>query len=174
MSASPVVIAPVRRDELAIVRRLAHEIWHQHYPGIIGIDQIEYMLERGYSFAALESFLDGSGSGLVFAMLDDEPVGFAAYQPGAGAGETKLDKLYVLERGRKHGVGRALVAHVEAVAHDAGCASLTLNVNRNNATAIRAYERMGFSIRESGDFPIGGGFVMEDYIMAKPLRVPMQ
>ena len=47
--------------------------------------------------------------------------------------------------------------------------TLILNVNRYNTGAVRAYERCGFVIRESGDFPIGNGFVMEDYIMARAL-----
>jgi hypothetical protein len=34
---------------------------------------------------------------------------------------------------------------------------------------VRAYERCGFAVRESGDFPIGNGFVMADYVMARPL-----
>jgi len=42
-------------------------------------------------------------------------------------------------------------------------------VNRDNAKAIRAYERCGFAIRERGDFAIGEGFVMEDFIMVRAL-----
>jgi diamine N-acetyltransferase len=49
------------------------------------------------------------------------------------------------------------------------CASVALQVNRRNAGAISAYERCGFAIRERGDFPIGDGFVMEDFVMARDL-----
>ena len=49
------------------------------------------------------------------------------------------------------------------------CERLTLNVNRGNAKAIRAYERCGFAIHGRGDFPIGEGFVMEDFIMERAL-----
>ena len=48
---------------------------------------------------------------------------------------------------------------------------MKLNVNRGNVRAIAAYERCGFAIRESGDFPIGNGFVMEDYIMVRDLEI---
>ena len=44
---------------------------------------------------------------------------------------------------------------------------MSLNVNRANVKAVRAYERCGFTIRERGDFPIGNGFVMEDFIMVR-------
>jgi hypothetical protein len=46
---------------------------------------------------------------------------------------------------------------------------LVLNVNKRNEVAIAAYSRHGFTIRESVKNDIGGGFVMDDYVMAKPL-----
>ena len=81
----------------------------------------------------------------------------------------KLDKLYVLPRHHRGGIGRALIEHVVGKARDAACTSVTLNVNRQNALAVLAYERCGFVIRDRGDFPIGNGFVMEDFIMVRDL-----
>ena len=46
---------------------------------------------------------------------------------------------------------------------------MELNVNRNNK-ALEFYKKMGMHIAESGDFNIGGGFYMNDYIMRKKLR----
>jgi len=40
-----------------------------------------------------------------------------------------------------------------------------LNVNRNNK-AVTFYEHMGMHKDRQGDFPIGNGFYMNDYIMA--------
>ena len=67
------------------------------------------------------------------------------------------------------GIGRSLIEHVVEQARVAGCRSVTLNVNRQNVSAIGAYERCGFAIRGHGDFPIGDGFVMEDFIMVRDL-----
>ena len=39
-------ISPVRDADIAPVCALAREIWMQHYPGIITVRQIEYMLAR--------------------------------------------------------------------------------------------------------------------------------
>ena len=39
-----------------------------------------------------------------------------------------------------------------------------LNVNRHNR-ALHFYERMGMRKLREGDFPIGGGYWMNDYIM---------
>lgn len=166
--ASSVVLRAAGHADLATVQALADAVWHRHYPGILSGEQIEYMLARGYSRDALLRFVTEDGAGLALAEVDDRPVGFAAWYRVDDT-ITKLDKLYVLPEHHGAGVGRALIEHVASFARDRGCTTLTLNVNRRNAGAIRAYERCGFAIRERGDFPIGHGFVMEDFIMALAL-----
>jgi GNAT superfamily N-acetyltransferase len=161
-------IEPADEAAIPVIGRLAHSIWHEHYPSIISTAQIDYMLDRGYSAHALARFVTEPDAGLALAQEGNEPIGFAAwYRVDAKA--MKLDKLYVLPQRQRRGVGRALIEHVNAVAARAGCAELTLNVNRGNSGAVRAYEACGFTIRSRGDFPIGGGFVMEDFIMVRTL-----
>jgi hypothetical protein len=43
-------------------------------------------------------------------------------------------------------------------------ALLELNVNRNNS-AVGFYQHLGLKILRQGDFHIGSGFYMNDYIM---------
>jgi ribosomal protein S18 acetylase RimI-like enzyme len=155
--------------DLAAVAELAGVIWRRHYPGIITREQIDYMLGIGYSHAALSRFIEEDGAGLDLARLGARLVGFAAYYRVNGGRELKLDKLYVLQDFQGHGVGSRLIVEVEAAARVLGCAALILQVNKNNKQAIRAYEKNGFAIREAVVVDIGRGFVMDDYIMAKPL-----
>jgi len=166
---SPLAIRRADLSDLATIMRLAHEIWHRHYPGIITVEQIDYMLARGYSHEALSAYVTDPTRGLVVAEYDAGPVGFCAWYPPGEPATMKLDKLYVLPAMQRKGVGRALIEHVARAARMAGCRTLILNVNRNNVDAVRAYEHCGFTIRESGDFPIGNGFMMEDHIMARDL-----
>lgn len=58
-----VAIVPGTETDLATVARLAGVVWRAHYPGIITHDQIDYMLERGYSAAALARFVREPGPG---------------------------------------------------------------------------------------------------------------
>jgi diamine N-acetyltransferase len=162
-------ILPAGAGHIAIIQALAHEIWNRHYPGIITQAQIDYMLARGYSRDALASYLTTPDAGLSLALRDDAAVGFVAWYPLQAARTMKLDKLYVLPDHHGSGIGRALIEHVVANARRAGCTAVTLNVNRGNLAAVRTYERCGFAIRERGDFPIGNGFVMEDYVMVREL-----
>ena len=155
--------------DLDAVAELARGIWRKHYPGIITPEQIEYMLERGYARAALRRFITESGAGLDLARVGEHLAGFSAYHRGDDPGEIKLDKLYVHQDFRRQGIGHRLIESAAAAARAQHRATLVLNVNKNNAQAIRAYARNGFVVREAVVVDIGGGFVMDDYLMAKRL-----
>jgi ribosomal protein S18 acetylase RimI-like enzyme len=163
-------IRPARHDEIAVVTGLAHAIWHAHYPGIITVEQIDYMLALGYSTDALQRFLARPDRGLELAVVDGEPAGFAAWLVTDDPGEAKLDKLYVLQSRQRLGLGGRLLRRVAGLARATGATTLILNVNKRNVQAIRAYEKHGFVIRASVVADIGGGFVMDDYIMARRLQ----
>jgi ribosomal protein S18 acetylase RimI-like enzyme len=60
-----------------------------------------------------------------------------------------------------------MLGHVEEEARRRGLPKVVLGVNRLNAKALRAYQRNGYSIREELKTEIGGGFVMDDYILEK-------
>ena len=62
---------------------------------------------------------------------------------------------------------RALIAQGIDALRNAG--TLILNVNKHNAPSIAFYERCGYAVRESVVVDIGGGFVMDDHVMAKAL-----
>ena len=162
------IVAATTAD-IPLVQDLAHRIWHRHYPGIITVEQIDYMLARGYATAALAGFIARAGAGLAIARADGEPVGFAAWHRADETATTKLDKLYVLPEHQGRGVGRRLIEHVEAAARADGAHALVLNVNKHNAKSISAYVRCGFDVRREVVVDIGNGFVMDDYVMGKPL-----
>lgn len=57
---------------------------------------------------------------------------------------------------------RRAVEYIRSV-HPRPC-MMELNVNRRNR-ALHFYERMGMRRLREGDFPIGDGYYMNDYIM---------
>jgi GNAT superfamily N-acetyltransferase len=166
---SSVTIVPATREDLPTVAAVAERIWRRHYPGIITHEQIDYMLGLGYSLERLAEQITSPGRWLDLARVDGGIVGLAnPYLTGA-PGEMKLDKLYVLQEFHGRGIGSRLIAHVADRARTLGCTRLVLNVNKRNASSIRAYERNGFRVRESVVVDIGRGFVMDDHIMEKAL-----
>jgi len=161
-------IEPAREEHLAEVAALARVVWQTHYPSIISPEQIEYMLARGYDLKNLQAEL-ASGIHFKRAIAAGELRGFSSFGPGPATGEMKLHKLYVHPEWQRRGIAAALLDSCEADAHRDGATELVLNVNKRNEVAIAAYSRHGFTIRDSVTNDIGGGFVMDDYVMAKPL-----
>lgn len=150
--------------DLALLQRLAREIWHAHYPGIISVEQVEYMLARMYSEPTLTQEL-GAGVSWEIIHADGTPVGFLSYSLELAQNRVTLHKLYVLAAWHGQGVGQAGIARVRDYAIAMKVAAVSLHVNKHNTKAIRAYQRAGFRIAESVVSDIGAGFVMDDYRM---------
>ncbi len=159
-------IIPATVADLAEISGLAAIIWRAHYPGIITPAQIDYMLARMLAVNTLRRELE-SGVTWFRALVDGTLRGFAAVGPTANRNEFKLFKLYVHPDWQRRGLGTRLLQEVEATARAHGAASFILNVNKRNETALAAYRQRGFTIRESVVANIGGGFVMDDYVMIK-------
>ncbi|MFN0124154.1 MAG: GNAT family N-acetyltransferase, partial [Blastocatellia bacterium] len=61
-----------------------------------------------------------------------------------------------------------------AHARTRACRTISLCVNKRNTEAIAVYRRMGFAIRSAISVDIGGGYVMDDYVMEKRLSLPTE
>ena len=146
---------------------LAAEIWRAHYPAIISAAQIEYMLAGRYNPALVRDELQRGDLWWDQLLVNDRMTGFAAYFLTANAGEMKLDKLYVHPDHQRRGYGGMLLDRAAAIARAYGCATLVLAVNKLNRNALATYEKNGFRIADAVVKDIGGGFVMDDYLMTK-------
>jgi ribosomal protein S18 acetylase RimI-like enzyme len=157
----------LRLDEADALVELAGHIWRTCYPGIITVKQIEYMLAQRYKPGLVKQLL-ARGDLWLAAMAGDVMVGFAHGHP-LQDGDYKLDKLYVHPDFQRHGIGGRLIAEVARQALRHGCNRLLLRVNRQNQPAIDAYLKHGFTVETIYMEDIGGGYVMDDYVMIKEL-----
>ena len=162
-----VEIRALRESEIPALCALAREIWRAHYPGIISVAQIEYMLEERYTETVIRAELTRKDLWWDVLIADNVMTGYASYFLTGSAAELKLDKLYLYPRAHRQGYGGMLVAHVMSFMAGVGCTRLTLAVNRHNQSAIAAYLKYGFCITDTSLREIGDGFVMDDYIMVK-------
>ena len=152
------------KDDLRQVEELAELIWKEHYTPIIGREQVDYMLENFQSVADMEQQLK---EGMEYFLLEShgEPVGYLAFKQQGE--ELFLRKIYLLFSHRGKGLGRAGMGFVESSARDRGLGFVTLTVNKNNSGSIRAYESLGFVNEGPLETDIGGGFIMDDFLMRK-------
>lgn len=158
-------------EEVEAVAALARVVWQDTYRDIISQAQIDAMLAQRYSAEWMRAELASGEVWWDVLRADGQVVAFACYFLACQPGEMKLDKLYVHPAHQRHGYGARLLARVEAAARDKGCraVALALAVNKKNLRAVAAYRKYGFTVREEVVQDIGGGFVMDDYIMEKPL-----
>ena len=152
------------------IHNMAQVVFRHTYREILSPEQMEYMMDWMYSPANLQKQLD-DGHVYYIAYRDGKACGYVSVQPEGIADEGRLlfhlQKIYVLPSEQGHGLGQALfdraVAHVREAAGGRE-ARIELNVNRNNPS-IGFYHHLGLRILRQGDFHIGNGYYMNDYIM---------
>lgn len=153
-------------EEWPEIQRVAQVAFPATYARILSPEQLDYMMDWMYSEASLRQQMAEEGH-RYFVARDEtgRAVGYVSIQP-EGEGVYHLQKIYVLPECQGCGVGKRLferaVQEVRAALPQGG--RMDLNVNRSNR-AKGFYERMGMRVVREGDFPIGGGFFMNDYIM---------
>lgn len=180
---------PVETDaQIAEAARVAHDIWFEYWPARIGQAQTAYMVqtmqsepaiaadirEKGYRYWLLSDEA-GTHVGYTCALVEDytaDPVDPAAAKHGAEVSKRALRRLFISkiylyapERG-KHYASR-VIEFYEDLCRAEVVPAMYLTVNRGNDLAIRAYRGRGFETVDVQDADIGGGFVMNDYIMLK-------
>jgi len=125
------------------------------------------MLQMMYSEDSLKRQMRDESCVFLIAGWENSPVGFASYA-AIGDGRFKLHKLYVLPAKQGAGVGKMLLQEVlQRIARVSGN-SIELQVNKNNK-AKDFYHAMGFAVERELVLDIGGGFVMDDFVMVKKM-----
>lgn len=167
-----------------LIHTLAWQVFPETYKEILTKEQIEYMMEWMYSIANIRKQMEEEGHVYLIAYVADEAAdrstceatnetgkaaGYVSVQP-EGEHLFHLQKIYVLPRYQGAHCGsflfRKAIEYIKEV-HPAPC-RMELNVNRHNK-ALQFYEHMGMKKLREGDFPIGNGYFMNDYIMGKEI-----
>lgn len=162
-------ISNVTTAELPEIQRIAYQTWPMTFGDILSPQQIDYMLDWMYSIPSLTAQIEEKGHVFLLIKENEACLGYVSYELNyKNEPNTKIHKIYLLPASQGKGAGAALIRKVAEIATDNHNSALLLNVNRYNK-AVGFYEKMGFSIVGSEDIDIGDGFLMQDYIMAKPL-----
>ncbi len=166
-------------DDIDIIQGLAETAFRETYKPILTEDQIDYMMVWMYSWESLRSQMIEKENVFYILTVDGIDAGYVSIErhksPPADLQDYvvfNLQKLYVLPDYQGLGCGSALLSFAAGQMRLwSGSASRTcyeLNVNRHNS-AVSFYRSHGLRIVREGDFAIGNGFYMNDYIMMKEL-----
>ena len=152
--------------DIPLINRLAWIVFPHTYQDILSSEQIEYMMDWMYSPTNLHKQMTEDGHIYFLAFEGNEPAGYLSIQP-EGEHTYHLQKIYVLPSFQGKKLGKLLFEQaIKAIKelHPEPC-QMRLNVNRQNK-ALTFYEKMGMKKVDEGDFHIGNGYYMNDYIMA--------
>ena len=164
-----VILRPVLKEEYGKVRELAETIWPVCYKDILSVEQIKYMMDMMYSENVISQEIS-EGIHYSFVEFEGAVAGYLAWGPWHSVeGTAKLHKLYLLPEKHGQGIGSCAIELVKEAVKAAGCSRLRLNVNRQNAPAIKCYTNNGFTMVQLENNDIGNGFFMTDYVMETKL-----
>ena len=163
------ILKKATSDDIPLIHEMAGQAFPHTYREILSPEQLAYMMDWMYSSKSLRQQIEQDGHVYFIAYDKDVPCGYVSVQPQA-ADVFHLQKIYVLPQWQGKKVGRflfeAAVTYIKCV-HPSPCL-MELNVNRYNK-ALGFYQHMGMRKLREGDFPIGNGYYMNDYIMGLDL-----
>lgn len=156
------LIAAHSEADAAQVADLAARCWRPHYTPIIGGAQVDYMLAKFQSSAAI---LEQIAEGRDYRIIEQGGSHLGYLATDLEDDHLFLSKLYVLPQSQGRGVGRWAIEHL-AQAHPE--LAIRLTVNKHNHGTIAFYERVGFLKDGPVVADIGNGYVMDDWKMVRP------
>ena len=161
--------------DVPTIHAMADVVFRKTYREILSPEQIDYMMDWMYSIDSLKVQVAGEGKWFLLAEAREDgeqrKCGYASFETEGRTSDGRplfhLQKLYVMPEWQGCGLGEKLLnAVVDGIRSVAGGpARMELNVNRYNR-AVSFYEKMGLKRDRQGDFEIGHGWYMNDYIYA--------
>ena len=145
--------------DISLISQLADKIWREHYPTIISVEQINYMLRARYSQEVIEEGMK-RGEKYFLAFVNNEAVALASIEWMENF--YYLHKFYSDVSKHRLGIGTKFFNYLQT---QIDSKPIKLQVNRKNFKAINFYFKVGFAIESIGDFHIGGGYYMNDFVM---------
>lgn len=155
------------KEDAILLNKLAREIWEEHYTAIIGAEQVEYMLTN---LQSTEKIYQDIVNGMNYFLInfDGKTVGYTGFQ--LENDYLFLSKLYVKSTARQHGIGKKVFQQIQDIARENDLLKIQLTVNKYNDKSIAAYKKMGFVTVKEQVVDIGGGYIMDDFVMEYSLE----
>jgi GNAT superfamily N-acetyltransferase len=162
-------ISEAKPTDFPVIREIAQISWPVAYGSFISKAQLDYMLDKFYSDAALNDNLNTKNHRFLLAKENENCLGFASYESNYLEEKiVRLHKIYLLPETQGKGVGKLLISEIEKIAHQLNHHAISLNVNRYNK-AFNFYTKIGFECIGEEDIELDFGFLMEDFKMLKKL-----
>ncbi|MBV9755388.1 MAG: GNAT family N-acetyltransferase [Hyphomicrobiales bacterium] len=156
------LIRPVRRDELAGIRDLLVETWHDTYDAIYGVERVTEITNAWHGLDRLARGLEREAHVFLVAESSGTLLGTASANLGPD-GLVTLGRLYVRPGCQGQGLGTAMLRACETWFPQGR--SMRLEVETKNAKARSFYAKRGFAeLPECSESPEGQNIICEKMI----------
>jgi ribosomal protein S18 acetylase RimI-like enzyme len=166
-----VSIAAASSTDCRAVAQIHVDAWRVAYEGIVPTEYLA-ALSVDQREAMWRTAIERGTPRVLVARTDEDVVGWIAYgrcrDEGSGPDIGEIWAIYAAPTAWSTGVGRALWDAARRDLQEQGYRSVTLWVIRDNARAIRFYERSGFAIEANSakEFELGGAQLTEMRLVA--------
>lgn len=158
----------VTDEQLRQTADLASVIWNEHFTPIIGKEQVDYMVEKFQSYDAMKEQTESEGY-IYYQIYDrDELCGYTGIRPDSD-GRLFLSKLYIKKECRGRRLATQAFNFLKTLCREQGYSAIWLTCNKYNDNSLAVYRHLGFETIDTQEADIGGGFIMDDYIMEYPV-----
>jgi len=137
------LIRPARRDEVALVRDLLVETWHDTYDAVYGVTRVTEITNEWHALERLARGFEREAHAFLVAEAADGSLLATASATLGADGLVTLGRLYVRPAHQGQGVGALLLRACEAWFPEGR--RVRLEVETKNAKARRFYAKHGFS-----------------------------
>jgi ribosomal protein S18 acetylase RimI-like enzyme len=151
---------------------LAARLFHETYTGQNRAEDMQAYIAEHFTPAKQAEELADPAFRALLVTVEEELAGYACLRTGAAPADVpagtpmEIARFYVDSRWQGRGLAPRLMQVCVSKAQDAGCDVLWLSVWKENARAIRFYEKQGFQIAGTLLFRLGGD-LQEDHLMIR-------
>ena len=145
------------KEDFEHLYEFMYPLWHETYSEILPKEQIDFLLDKYFSKDGIAYYLS---QGYEYYKLDD--IGVLVYVQREA--DVYMDKLYLLPQARGKGYPAFAFEQMAKRGKD-----IMLSANRQNARALKCYQKNGFVIVEEKEIDFGNGMINYDYVLRKTI-----
>ena len=151
-------------EDASAISRLLEDVFTATYGHALDQPSLEHHLTKHLSSEAIRKDMTAAS----YFLVEDERKAVGVLKLVAEAAKAEIAKLYVSKAAAGQGVGSSLIETALAWAKEKGCHTLYLNVWKENAAAIRFYQKHGFEKVGKTNVYVAE-VVFDDYVLEKIL-----
>ena len=166
------ILRNVAMADLDLLREVSIQTFMAAFAHMNTPENMSFYLDQAFNNDQLSKELDNAESQLYFLEQGGDILGYLKINFGEAQTESvypeavEIQRIYLYPKAQGLGLGKYLIEVAEQIGVEQGCPLVWLGVWDKNEKSIGFYEKMGYTIFDSHDFPFGDD-LQTDHLMKK-------